>query len=118
MMRLLLAMEWGAMIDADDVKKDVVGRSILTRIEHLEGQGREPTDWERYQLAGAIQSLAIGWYAHAQTCVALSKVPEGEVSPTFTGVRHPELAHLDTARLRQALAHAGGMPPFNFWQQF
>jgi hypothetical protein len=87
-----------------ETEKERAEAAILSVIEMIEGEGRQPDAWEH-----ALGDLFRGLYRLAQTDAVLARTPTGSRSPVPVRV-DPAVEHLDLARLKAVLDEARLQP--------
>jgi len=82
-------------------------RAVEAALDHVENGDVEMDDWQRAQLAGAINSIFRGAYLLAMTQARLALV----VDHSDAGIElDPHIADMDVAGFRAALARAQKEP--------
>jgi hypothetical protein len=92
-----------------ETEKERAEAAILSVIEMIEGEGRQPDAWEKMCLVHALGDLFRGLYRLAQTDAVLARTPTGNRSPVPVRV-DPAVEHLDLARLKAVLDEARLQP--------
>jgi hypothetical protein len=88
--------------------------AIERALAFIKAAEREPDDWERFQLCGALSGVMSGMYGYARTCAALALTPPSERSPEGAHRYREELDQADLQHLTRALKYVRGMPAKKF----
>jgi hypothetical protein len=94
-------------------QKDKAEAEIGSALDQIEREGGDLDEWQRAQLAGALNSVFRGAYRLAKFQAALAVVPKAERSKAPIDL-DPPIADMNLERFRKVLAEAQAEPAREF----
>src|SRR5262245_55143285 len=93
---------------------------IRRALDAIGQEDRQPDDWEKVSLAGAIDNVFRGLYTLAEVEAYVAMTPPTKRSPHRIGLSEPALAACDLELFKRALAQAEAedvrvYPVFGSW---